>query len=123
MNAIRFPDMISSNKSAMVYDRDATLQNMKTLLLSSKCTLLGDPNFGSNLEKLLFESNNIILQDVIIDDVFTVITAYMPQVKVLRENISVISSGNNIIVNVIAQNMLDYSFDEYSIQLLSVEDI
>ena len=123
MNAVRFPDMITSNKTALVNDREATLQNLETLLLSSKYTLLGDPYFGSNLERLLYESNNVILQDIIIDDVFTVINNYMPQIRVIRNNITVTSDRNNVTVNIRAQNMLDYSFDEYSIRLLTVEEV
>lgn len=123
MNAVRFPDMIISNKTAIVNDKDATMQNLETLLLSNKYTLLGDPYFGSNIEKLLYESNNIILQDIIIDDIFTAINNYMPQIRVLRNNITVASNGNNVTVNIRAQNMLDYSFDEYSIRLLTVEEV
>lgn len=123
MNAVRFPDMIISNKTAIVNDKDATMQNLETLLLSNKYTLLGDPYFGSNIERLLYESNNIILQDIIIDDIFTAINNYMPQIRVLRNNITVTSNGNNVTVNIRAQNMLDYSFDEYSIRLLTVEEV
>ena len=123
MNAVRFPDMIISNKTAIVNDKDATMQNLETLLLSNKYTLLGDPYFGSNIERLLYESNNIILQDIIIDDIFTAINNYMPQIRVLRNNITVASNGNNVTVNIRAQNMLDYSFDEYSIRLLTVEEV
>lgn len=123
MNAIRFPNIFNSNKAAIVRDREATYQNLKTLLLSSKLTLFGDPYFGSNLRRLLYENNNVILQDLVIDDIFTVINTYMPQVRVLRDNIRVTSDGNRVIVNIYAQNLLDYSFDEYSVQLLNVEEI
>lgn len=123
MNAIRFPNIFNSNKAAIVRDKEATYQNLKTLLLSSKLTLFGDPYFGSNLRRLLYENNNVILQDLVIDDIFTVINTYMPQVRVLRDNIRVTSDGNRVIVNIYAQNLLDYSFDEYSVQLLNVEEI
>lgn len=123
MNAIRFPNIFNSNKAAIVRDKEATYQNLRTLLLSSKLTLFGDPYFGSNLRKLLYENNNVILQDLVIDDIFTVINTYMPQVRVLRDNIRVTSDGNRVIVNIYAQNLLDYSFDEYSVQLLNVEEI
>ena len=123
MNAIRFPNIFNSNKAAIVRDKEATYQNLRTLLLSGKLTLFGDPYFGSNLRRLLYENNNVILQDLVIDDIFTVINTYMPQVRVLRDNIRVTSDGNRVIVNIYAQNLLDYSFDEYSVQLLNVEEI
>ena len=123
MNAVRFPDMLSSNKTAIVKDKDATRQNLEMLLQSEKLTLLGDPYFGTNLSKLFFEYNNVVLQDIIIDDIYSAINTYMPQVRVLRDNIRLTSVGNTVRVHIIAQNLLDYSFDEYDIKLLTVEEL
>lgn len=123
MNAVRFPKMFNSNKTAIVRDKEATEQNLKSLLASFKKTLLGDPYFGSNLQKLLFERNNIVLQDLVIDDVFSAINAFMPQIRVIRDNITVTSDGNSVIVNIRAQNLLDYTFSEYTLNLLTVEEL
>lgn len=123
MNAVRFPKMFNSNKTAIVKDKEATEQNLKSLLASFKKTLLGDPYFGSNLQKMLFEHNNVVLQDLVIDDIYSAITAFMPQIRVIRDNITVTSDGNAVIVNIRAQNMLDYTFSEYSLKLLTVEEL
>lgn len=123
MNAVRFPKMFNSNKTAIVRDKEATEQNLKSLLASFKKTLLGDPYFGSNLQKLLFEHNNVVLQDLVIDDVFSAINAFMPQIRVIRDNITVTSDGNSVIVNIRAQNLLDYTFSEYTLNLLTVEEL
>ena len=123
MNAVRFPDMLSSNKTAIVKDKDATRQNLEMLLQSEKLTLLGDPYFGTNLSKLFFEYNNVVLQDIIIDDIYSAINTYMSQVRVLRDNINLTSVGNTVSVHIVAQNLLDYSFDEYDIRLLTVEEL
>ena len=123
MNAVRFPKMFNSNKTAIVKDKEATEQNLKSLLASFKKTLLGDPYFGSNLQKILFEHNNVVLQDLVIDDIYSAITAFMPQIRVIRDNITVTSDGNTVIVNIRAQNMLDYTFSEYSLKLLTVEEL
>ena len=123
MNAVKFPNMITSNKTNIVKDKDATEQNLRLLLLSFKYSMFGDPYFGSNLRKLLFESNNVILQSLVVDDIYSVISGYMPQIKVVRNNISVVSDGNTVSVNIVAQNMLDYSYSEYSIRLLNVEEL
>lgn len=119
MNAVKFPDMLSLNKTNLVKDKDATYQNLQLLLQSSKKTMLGDPYFGSNLRSLLFENNNAILRDLIIDEVFTTINQYMPQIRVLRKDIKVISSLNSVYIKVKAQNMLDYTTGEYELRLLS----
>ena len=123
MNAVRFPKMFNSNKTAIVKDKEATEQNLKSLLASFKKTLLGDPYFGSNLPRMLFEHNNVVLQDLVIDDIYSAITAFMPQIRVIRDNITVTSDGNSVVVNIRAQNLLDYTFSEYSLNLLTVEEL
>lgn len=123
MNAVKFPDMISLNKTNIIKDKDATYQNIYLLLKSAKNTLLGDPYFGSNLKKLLFENNNAVLRDLVIDDIFTVITKFMPQVKILRKDITVTSTLNSVYVHLKAQNMLDYTIGEYEINLVEAGEI
>ena len=123
MNAIGFPNMLYHNKSVIIKDLDATKQNLTYLLQSYKKTMLGDPYFGTNLRKLVYESNNAILRDLVIDDIYTAINNFMPQIRVTRRNITVTSDGNKVMVNIMAQNMLDFSFAEYNVKLLDVEEI
>lgn len=123
MNAIKFPDMLNNNKASIVEGIEATAQNLKYLLLSNKLTLLGDPYFGANLQKLLYENNNVVLRDLVVDEIYTAISTFMPQIRVLRKNINVDSDGNKIIVNIRAQNLLDFSFAEYSVVLTNVEEL
>lgn len=123
MNAIKFPDMLNNNKANIVEGIEATAQNLKYLLLSNKLTLLGDPYFGANLQKLLYENNNVVLRDLVVDEIYTAISTFMPQIRVLRKNINVDSDGNKIIVNIKAQNLLDFSFAEYNVVLTNVEEL
>ena len=123
MNAVSFPDMISNNSTNIITDEDATLQNLKYLILSSKNTLFGDPYFGTNLKKLIFDRNNTILRDIVIDDIFTAITMFMPQIKVERRNISVESEGSRLYINIRTQNRLDYTFTDYSINMINIEEL
>ena len=123
MNAVRFPDMLEANRTAIVKDLEATKQNLTCLLLSYKKTMLGDPYFGTNLRKLFYESNNDILRDLVIDDIYTSINTFMPQIRVIRKNIEVTSDRNSVYVHIKAQNMLDFNFEEYNIKLLDVEEL
>ena len=123
MNAIKFPDMLNNNKANIVEGIEATAQNLKYLLLSNKLTLLGDPYFGANLQKLLYENNSVVLRDLVVDEIYTAISTFMPQIRVLRKNINVDSDGNKIIVNIKAQNLLDFSFAEYNVVLTNVEEL
>lgn len=47
MYSIKFPDMVSSITSKLVSDHEATIQNLKLVLLSERNTLFGDPYFGT----------------------------------------------------------------------------
>lgn len=123
MNAIKFPDMLNNNKANIIEGIEATAQNLKYLLLSNKSTLLGDPYFGANLQKLLYENNNVVLRDLVVDEIYTAISTFMPQIRVLRKNINVDSDGNRVIVDIKAQNLLDFSFAEYNVVLTNVEEL
>ena len=105
----------------MVEGRDATIQNLKLLLLSDRGGLFGDPYYGTVIKKLLFEPNNYILRDIVIDAIYTAILQFMPQILVTRKDISIIQQGHTIYVTVKATNMLDYQTDMYNINLLSYE--
>ena len=117
-----FPNLFNSGGTKLVYDNKATNQNLKTLLLSTKQSLLGDPNYGTNLKKLIFNQNNSILRDIVIDDIYTNIQVFLPQIDVMREDIELISERNTLYVNIKAKNMLDYNFENISLALYSLEE-
>lgn len=117
-----FPNLFNSGGTKLVYDNKATNQNLKTLLLSTKQSLLGDPNYGTNLKKLIFNQNNSILRDIVIDDIYTNIQVFLPQIQVKREDIELISERNTLYVNIKAKNMLDYNFENISLALYSLEE-
>lgn len=124
VNAIKFPEMISSTGQAnLIFNREATYQNLKYLLLSTKKTLLGDPYYGTRLRDMIFEKNNPILRDLVVDDIYTNIRTYMPQIRIDRKNIEVTSNGKIVQVTIVAQNVIDFKFDDYTIKLLDVEEI
>ena len=74
MKSIKFPNMISHNYVQTVSDEAATLQNLKFLLNSEKGEFTFDPFFGIRLKRYMFEQNNLVLRDILIDEIFTVIS-------------------------------------------------
>lgn len=48
---------------------------------------------------------------------------FMPQIKVERRNISVESEGSRLYINIRAQNRLDYTFTDYSINMINIEEL
>ena len=123
MYSIAFPNMVSKSNTKLYSDHDATLSNLKLLLLSDKYGLFGDPYFGTNLKKLLFEQNNLILRDLIIDEIYTAIITFMPQIVVKRKDITVTATRAAVQVQVKCTNLLDYQTDLYNINLTQTEEI
>lgn len=122
MNSLGFPKMFSNSTTLVLPDKKATQSNLRLLLLSDRGSLFGDPYFGSNLKKLLFDQNNKILIDIIIDDIYSTILTFMPQLVVERKNITIVSSKAKININIKATNLIDYTTDMYIISLTGSEE-
>lgn len=122
ITSFSFPNMFSNGSTKIKYDRDATKQNLLLLLMSIKQSLFGDPNYGTNIKKLIFEQNNHILRDIVIDDIQSNIAVFLPQIQVQRKDIELVSQGNTLYVNLRARNMIDYSFEDFSLALYALEE-
>lgn len=123
MRSIAFPIMLGNSSTNIIRDHDATASNLKLLLLSDKTSLFGDPYFGTNIKKLIHDQNNIVIRDLVIDDIYTAITTFMPQIIVKRGDIKVTSDKSNVYVNLKCLNLIDYTTDLYNINLTSSEEI
>ena len=117
MNAVQFPNMLSNNQTQIVFDYEATLQNLTYLILSSKKTLFGDPYFGTNIKRFIHEQNNIILRDIIIDDIFVATQDFMPQIFLKRENIQITLKGNDVYCTLNCMNKVNNELNLFQINL------
>ena len=117
IDSIAFPDMLSSSRTNVVEDTDATISNLRLLLLSNKNSLLGDPYFGTELKEVIYSQNGPIIRDLIIDEIYTAIAVFMPQLSVARDNIEVESDGIDIYASFTALNLLNYTTNLYNIKL------
>ena len=122
MYSIQFPNMVSNTSANLVKDHEATAQNLKLLLASDREALFGDPDYGTRLKALMFEQNNQILRDLVIDEIYTAILTFLPQVKVNRNDITITSSRAAVHANIKALNLLDYTTDLYNINLTNFEE-
>lgn len=119
MYSIAFPDMFNSSGTKLVKDKDATMSNMRLLLASWKNSLFGDPYFGTNIKNFIYEQNNIVLRDLVIDDILVSLQQFMPQLYVQRKDITVTNSGTDVYVNINCINKLDKDVNTYQIKLTS----
>ena len=69
----------------------------------------------------MFEQNDLILRDIVIDAIYTAIIQFMPQIKVNRNDITIVQDGYKIYVNIKAKNLLDFQIDLYNIELTNGE--
>lgn len=119
MYAISFPKMFSDTKTLLFKDTNATASNLWLLLKSDKLSLFGDPYFGTSLKKVIFEQNDSILIDLIVDEIYSTITTFMPQIQVLRNNITLTSNNVDIFCNIKCTDLTDYTTNLYQINLTS----
>lgn len=122
MDSINFPDMFYTTGTKIISGHDATLSNLKLALLSSKNTLFGDPYFGTNLKWLLFEQNNDILKDIVIDDIYTTILTFVPQLTLKRRDIDIILDREAVYIKIKATNLLDFKTDLYTINMMELQE-
>jgi phage baseplate assembly protein W len=123
MKSIRFPDMFNSNSTKVVKDLDATKQNTILLLYSEKGELFGDPYFGIRLKRYIYEQNNYILKDIIIDEIYTQLALFMPQLKVVRSDIKITQDKTKLYCSFKATNQIDFTTDMYSLVLYNEESL
>lgn len=121
IKSIAFPDMLSSTRTNVVQDDDATVSNLRLLLLSSKNSLLGDPYFGTELKDVIYSQNGAIIRDLIVDEIYTAVAVFMPQLSLSRNNIEVKSDGIDIYASFTATNLLNYTTNLYNIKLTNNE--
>ena len=121
ISSIAFPDMLSSSRMNIVQDTSATKSNLRLLLLSNKNSLFGDPYFGTELKNVIYSQNGAIIKDLIVDEIYTAIAVFMPQLRVKRDDISVESDGIDIYASFTALNLLNYTTDLYNIKLTNNE--
>lgn len=121
--SLAFPNMFSSEKVNIYKDKQATMTNLKLLLSTEVTSLFGDPGYGSRLMQIIYSQNNMILRDLVIDEIYTCIKTYMPQIIVDRKNIVITSDDTSLYAEIKAVNAVDYSMDLYKIRLIDIDEI
>jgi phage baseplate assembly protein W len=100
MYSIGFPEMVGGNTTRLVKDKDAVKSNMMLLLSSEKATLFGDPYFGTSLRQAIFEQPNSLIADLLIDEIYTAIITYIPQVFLTRKDITISSDNTDLFAEI-----------------------
>jgi len=128
MRSIKFPKMFNTNSTNVWKSNEyleATKQNTITLLQCERGELFGDPYFGILLKHYLFEQNNIVLKDAIIDVIYTQLALFLPQVKIKRQDIDIIQDKERgkLYCKFHGINQIDYTNNMYSLVIFENSDM
>ena len=128
MRSLKFPKMFGINSSEVWQDsehKEATAQTCLLTLQTVKDSLLGDPSFGNTLQKYLFDQNNYILKDIIIDIIYSQLVTFLPQIKVERDDIQIIQDAirGKLICKFTGVSQIDFTLNTYSLNLLANSSI
>lgn len=127
MRSIKFPKMFNPNSTRVWKSNeylDATKQNTILLLNTERGELFGDPYFGLMLKRYLFDQNNYVLRDAIIDMIYTQLAIFIPQVKVKREDIKIVQDKEKgkLYCTFSGINQIDYAHNTYNLVLFEERD-
>ncbi len=95
MYSIAFPNIFNGSKVRLNEDYDAIKVNLKSLLMSNRGGLFGDPYYGLNMKQILWsQAAKPVVVELLKDEIFNAIYSYMPQVSITRDDIDVEVDGN-----------------------------
>ncbi len=118
MKSIGFPKLFRTTVSTnVIEDMDAIKQNISLLLSSEKGELLGDPYYGVRLKYYFYDQNNYVLKDILLDEIYTALVLFMPQLSLTRNDITFITGRAELSIRIRALNKLDYTTNMYDIVL------
>lgn len=121
-----FPDMLDKYSGGFnpIDDKEAVKQHIRLVLQSVKTELLGDPYYGTNLQKLVFDPNDVVVKDQVIDEVSIAIRLFVKEVTVKRKDIRITQDNKGTIgVSINLTYNKDSTNDLLNIQLISNEEI
>ena len=97
MYSIVFPNIFNGSKVNLNKDYDAVKVNLKSLLMSNRKGLYGDPYYGVNLKQILWhQAAKPVVIELLKDEIFQAIYSYMPQAEVTKDDIGVEVDGNTV---------------------------
>ena len=121
MYSLSWPNMFTSAETRLLKDKEAIKSNLILLLNSEKLELFGDPYYGIMLKPILFQPNNSIIVDLLIDQILTTLQMYMPQIYVDRKDIVISSNKIDLRARIKVTYIEDNTSDLYYINLTNNE--
>jgi phage baseplate assembly protein W len=122
MKSIAFPKMINKHSTQTVADSTATLQNIHLILGSEKGEFKFDPFFGIRLKRYMFEQNNYILRDILIDEIYEQLVMFIPQITLKRSDIKLTVERATVYLTIKCVNNADFTLNTYNLVLFEEQE-
>lgn len=123
MYSIAFPNMISSSTVRLLEDRKAIKQSIELILRTERKSLFGDPFYGTALKQAFFEQSNSVIVDLVIDEIYTTLITFIPQIYLKRSDISITTDGTDLFATANFIYIKDNTSDMFSIKLTQSDGI
>jgi len=98
MNMISFPKMFNINNGKLstqyLYDVDSINQSLKSIFYCNKGELLGDPSYGTNIIKSVFELKTNKTLSEVKEIIIETIKTYVPTINVNLSDIIIYDNAN-----------------------------
>ena len=128
MNCINFPKMFRGNSTIVDthesyvkgddLQKDPTMLCLDLLLKSERREMFGDPEFGIRLKYYTFSQNNYVLSDILIDEIYTQVTTFCPQIFLERKDITItLRERGKIHIRIKYIDKLDFTTNTYNLAL------
>jgi phage baseplate assembly protein W len=101
---------------ALSYDTQAVIRSIRNILLTNHYEKLFDPDFGSNIDALLFENFSPITSGILENEIATAIKNYEP--RAILKNVNVVPDEINNAYSVTLSFYLQNSATATTISLL-----
>jgi len=127
LRSIKFPKIFNTNSTNVWKSSEyveATKQNTLLLLNTTRGELFGDPYFGLMLKRYLFDQNNYILRDAIVDIIYTQLAIFIPQINVKRSDIEIVQDKEKgkLYCKFSGISQIDYTHNTFNLVLFDEQD-
>jgi phage baseplate assembly protein W len=123
MYSIAFPDIFNGSKVNLNKDYDAIKVNLKSLLMSNRGGLYGDPFYGLNMKQILWDQAcKPVVVELLKDEIFNAIYSYMPQIEITRDDIDVQVDGNLVQASIEVKADSKIPSNLFNIKIMLEED-
>jgi len=113
------PNHNSSIDGFVVHDKTTVKTSIMTLLKTHKGSRVYDPNFGTNLHKLIHEQNIQRIRNIVVNEIKSALNKYEPRVEVIK--IMALPSRGSKEKVIVYMTLLFIEFDDEEIMEFSLD--